>query len=486
MDAKALTFDALNLGLHPPLALPVLGCNEQPADLVPVDGVERRRRQHRQVSLRLRPPAATPPRRHPRHEVRPVVAPLAAVELGGELGDELAEQRVAPVEHHDGVVEAHPVAGGRVHGLRADGVAEVGEGPENDDVGVEVDTAVLVEQGEAEEVGEVLPERDAAGADVPALHRAQPRLRRRAVQEVGHVRRGGGDAEAAVEERAEPVAAAVGVHGVGGDEEAGVAVRPEEALHDEELAAAEPRERGEPRHEKAPRARPRRGEELARARREPPRPGSLPEQQLEEALVPLRGRLLVALGRRSRRSRRRKRRCRCRCRCRCRRRRRRCRRRRRRCMEGSQRLVHGDIKCRRSSGHRRRSHRRGIRPRSWPREEWAEQEAEGGVREEEDEGEKQEEEREGEGEEEQWQWLPRRRRRRHRRRRRSRRHGVRLGGNWRHVHVRAPGACLLEPRDFLRGPFEAGEGRARYQRVPLHNTSTMLADRLKFFFKHTC
>jgi hypothetical protein len=120
------------------------------------------------------------------------------------------------------------------------------------------------------------------------------------------------------------------------------------------------------------------------------------------------------------------------------------------------------------------------------REEWAEQEAEGGVREEEDEGEKQEEEREGEGEEEQWQWLPRRRRRRHRRRRRSRRHGVRLGGNWRHVHVRAPGACLLEPRDFLRGPFEAGEGRARYQRVPLHNTSTMLADRLKFFFKHTC
>ena len=266
MNAKALASDVLHLGLHPPLTFPVLGCNEQAADLAPVHGVEGPRLQHRQVEPRA--PVAQP-RRHPGHQVRPVVAPLAPVERGGELGDELAQQRVRPVEHHHGVVQPPPVAGGLVHGLRADGVAEAGEGLEDDDVGVEVDAAVPVEQREAEEVGEVLPDRDAPGADTAAPHRAQPRLCGGAAQEVGEVRRGDGDAEAAVEERPQLAPAARGVHGVGGDQEAGAAVPPEEALQDEELAAAELRERGEPRHEEAVRAR--RREELVRARREPPR-----------------------------------------------------------------------------------------------------------------------------------------------------------------------------------------------------------------------
>ena len=120
------------------------------------------------------------------------MAPLAPVERGGELGDELVQQRVCPVEHHHGVVQSHPVARGLVHGLRSNGVAEVGERPEDDDVGVEVDAAVPVEQREAEEVGEVLPERDAPEADAAALDSAEPRLGGRTVQEVGKVRRGDG------------------------------------------------------------------------------------------------------------------------------------------------------------------------------------------------------------------------------------------------------------------------------------------------------
>ena len=77
---------------------------------------------------------------------------------------------------------------------------------------------------------------------------------------------------------------------------------PEEALQDEELAATELRERREPRHEEAVGAR--RREELVRARREPPRLRCLPEQELEETPVSLRGRLLPAAALNSRSSRR--------------------------------------------------------------------------------------------------------------------------------------------------------------------------------------
>lgn len=291
MDAEAFAFDVLHLGLHPPLASPILGCNEQSADLAPVHGVERPRRQHRQVEPGA--PVAQP-RRHPGHQVWPVVPPPAPVERGCELGNELAQQRVRPVEHHHGVVQPLqvPTARGLVDGLRADGVAEAGEGPEDDDVSVDVDAAVPIEQREAEEVGEVLPERDAPGADAAAMHRGEPRLGGGAAQEVGEARRGGGDSEAALQERPQPVHAALGIHGVGGNQEAGTTVPPEEALQDKELAAAKLLQRGEPCHEEAVRARGR--EELARARREPPRLWRAPEQELEEALVPLRGRLLAA------------------------------------------------------------------------------------------------------------------------------------------------------------------------------------------------
>lgn len=121
---------------------------EQRRYLIPAYRVERRRWQHTETVTRLSPN----PRRHPRDKVRPIVTPFVSVEGHRELLQELIKQGMPPVEYHHGIVQPSPVACPCVHGLCSDGVPETAEAFEDYDIGVDVNTAVLVQDGEAEQV----------------------------------------------------------------------------------------------------------------------------------------------------------------------------------------------------------------------------------------------------------------------------------------------------------------------------------------------
>ena len=140
-------------------------------------------------------------------------------------------------------------------------------------------------------------------------------------------------------------------------------------------------------------------------------------------------------------------------------------------MEGLHGPVHGGTKAvaaTTATGGRR------IAPRGRPWEERADEEAEGGVREEEDEGEQQEEGGQREGEQEQVQRLSSQRRHRRRtwRRGRSDNHGARgllRLGRWRHVHVRDLGFVYVRSHlDPVSVSIVPGEGKGcRSHELPL-------------------
>ena len=86
----------------------------------------------------------------PSQEKRPVGPPHISIIVVQELEDAPLEKLVVLVKDHDG-----PVDRPRPLILPADGVAEGAEGPDHDDVGVQVDAAVEIQNEESEEVGEM-------------------------------------------------------------------------------------------------------------------------------------------------------------------------------------------------------------------------------------------------------------------------------------------------------------------------------------------
>lgn len=150
------------------------------------------------------------------------MTPFVSVEGHRELLQELIKQGMPPVEYHHGIVQPSPVACPCVHGLCSDAVPETAEAFEDYDIGVDVNTAVLVQDGEAEQVGEVLAEGDLSGADFPSSEPMEPGRSRRALQEVGEVRGDRRHAKPPLDERFEKQRSKGRVHGVGDDKQAGM------------------------------------------------------------------------------------------------------------------------------------------------------------------------------------------------------------------------------------------------------------------------
>mmetsp|Transcript_7185 Transcript_7185/g.12263 ORF Transcript_7185/g.12263 Transcript_7185/m.12263 type:complete len:267 (+) Transcript_7185:872-1672(+) len=127
------------------------------------------------------------------HDHWSVVAPNVAVEVGNEVLHALPHEGVLLLEGHDGAVE-----GAR---LDPDGVLGEAQVVEDNDVEVEIDTSVVVEEEEAQNVAQVLLLVYAARQ----LVRMVPRLGRRVLHQLPQVEALDAQIEAAVHERLDDV-----------------------------------------------------------------------------------------------------------------------------------------------------------------------------------------------------------------------------------------------------------------------------------------
>ncbi|KAG6554150.1 hypothetical protein Mapa_004066 [Marchantia paleacea] len=182
------------------------------ADVKPVDGIEGQRRQDVALTLVQQWEILAQSSQDSGHEVGPVVAPSIAVESVGELGDALGHHRVASGELHHGVVEHGPVPV-RVAVLGPDGIAQRREIPQQDDVAVQIQAAVLEERHQAHQVREVLTQRNVA-----RIQRALPQILvppggRCALEQLHDVRRDCQHLQSSVQERLQHLLSFFAIHG---------------------------------------------------------------------------------------------------------------------------------------------------------------------------------------------------------------------------------------------------------------------------------
>lgn len=131
---------------------------------------------------------------------------------------------MALVEHQDSIVQPGPLPGPRVDRLRSDDISQSREAFQDYHIGVNIDPSVLVEEDEAEQVGEVLADGNLPGLDFSLAQPVEYDLCRGVLEQIRVVRRQCSHLEASSGERFQQTSAPSGVQFVGDDEEASIGV----------------------------------------------------------------------------------------------------------------------------------------------------------------------------------------------------------------------------------------------------------------------
>eukprot|EP01018_Ginkgo_biloba_P033742 Gb_00293 [translate_table: standard] len=155
------------------------------------------------------------------------------------------------LQHHNRIIQPIPPPALRVFVLRPDHVSELGKTPEKEDIGVDVDPAILVQSGKAKDVGQILSQRNLARIDVALLQFHQPLLCRGIVEEEAKVRSGCHDSKSPPCKRPEDISALWRVQCAGYYEHACEWMVFEDALEGEALSMAKGFGGRNPCHEKS-------------------------------------------------------------------------------------------------------------------------------------------------------------------------------------------------------------------------------------------